>query len=206
MNSILKFSISYLSLLTLTIGLAFGQDIKINNIPEGRFLVIGSFHIKRNAIGFSEYVKRMDEYEVKLGYHPVTRFYHVYIKGYPENKDGYADVKKMRRQTEFIDVWFYIVEPYYGGDENTSAITQPAFEPGIDENGGIKEEDTKDSSGWIRAKSPGAADEEAKADSLAVAETGINKKASRKDKKTSRKDKKRKAKQNIGTEGERDRF
>ena len=157
MKSILKFSSSFLSILILTIGLSFGQESKIDNIPVGRYLVIGSFHIKQNAVGFSEYVKRMDQYEVKLAFHPVTKFYHVYIKGYPENKNGYADVKKFRRQTEFIDVWFYVVKPYGVGADSKTEQAQ------LDEK---KEHD--ESSGWIRAKSPSDTEEETAADSLAA--------------------------------------
>ncbi len=90
---------------------SFAQE-KTSYIPEGKYLVIGTFRIKKNAIGFTNYVKSLNKYEVSMSYHPVKDYYYVYIKGYGPGEDGTADVNKMRRQTEFIDTWFMIVEPY----------------------------------------------------------------------------------------------
>ena len=87
---------------------------QIDNMPTGNYLVIGSFHIKSNAEGFTQYVRDMGTYDVKMAFHPVTKFYHVYIKGYSDSERGLGleDVKQMRRETEFIDTWYMIVTPY----------------------------------------------------------------------------------------------
>ena len=142
MDIIQKFKLSLTGILLLTFAIAQAQDNAISNIPEGRYLVIGSFHIKKNAIGFVDYVHKMDKYDVKMAYHPKTQFYHVYIKGYAENENGFVDVDKMRKQTEFIDTWFMIVEPYEIEAKATPATI-------IEEN-----QDADTGGGWIKAASP----------------------------------------------------
>ena len=89
-------------LVILLIGFSISSVAQdINNIPEGKYLVIGSFKLKNNAIGFSEYVKKMNQYDVNLAYHPVKNYYHVYIKSYMGSENGYSDVLQMRKETEF---------------------------------------------------------------------------------------------------------
>ncbi len=91
---------------------AIAQEVDISKIPPGRYLVIGTFHIKQNALGFSDYVRKQGQYDPKLAYHPIKKYYYVYIKEYQPGEAGYDDVKRMRQNTEFIDSWFMIVEPY----------------------------------------------------------------------------------------------
>ena len=110
MNIIQKIAFS-LCCLWFTANLALAQE-EISYIPEGSYLVIGTFHIKSNAIGFTKYVKETTDYTVSMAYHPLKKFYYVYIKGYGPNENGLNDVKKMRQETEFIDSWYMVVEPY----------------------------------------------------------------------------------------------
>jgi outer membrane protein OmpA-like peptidoglycan-associated protein len=110
-------------LVFIGIGKIYAQS-GINNIPEGKYLVIGSFRIEKNAIGFTEYVKSMDKYDVTMAYHPVTKFYHVYIKGYGPNERGFDDVTQMRRETEFIDTWYMVVTPYKVNQEPAAQIEE----------------------------------------------------------------------------------
>ena len=109
---------------------SIAQEIDISKIPPGRYLVIGTFHIKQNALGFSDYVRKQGQYDPKLAYHPVKKYYYVYIKEYQPGEAGYDDVKRMRQSTEFIDSWFMIVEPYeWPPKELTSAdSSKPATE------------------------------------------------------------------------------
>ncbi|MEN8247881.1 MAG: OmpA family protein [Bacteroidota bacterium] len=111
----MKTTIKFLSLaflLTILIaGDSFAQE-KIENIAEGKYLVIGSFHIKKNAIGFTDYVRKMNLYNVTLAYDAADSYYRVYIKTYQGNEDGYDDVWRMRKETEFKDTWYMIVDPY----------------------------------------------------------------------------------------------
>ena len=41
--------------------IAIAQEIE--NIPVGKYLVIGTFHIKENALRFSEYAKNKDDFK-----------------------------------------------------------------------------------------------------------------------------------------------
>lgn len=93
-------------------GYLMAQDTNITFIPQGRYLVIGAFHIKSNAIGFTEYVKKMDKYEVKMAFYPIKKLYYVYTKGYKASEKGFDDASRMRKETEFIDTWFMVVKPY----------------------------------------------------------------------------------------------
>jgi outer membrane protein OmpA-like peptidoglycan-associated protein len=164
MKTIVKFSISLIIIFVLTIATALAQDNQIRHIPEGKYLVIGTFHIKNNALGFANYVRKMDKYDVKLSYHPITKYYHVYIKGYDQDKNGYADVKRMRQETEFIDTWIMVVEPYTYNDQS-DPVAPPA-----DVANKVDEEKTKkngDANGWVRVVSPSVAQKnESEADSL----------------------------------------
>lgn len=121
------------ALLLLSIMLLFGTGISlaqttIENIPLGRYLVIGSFNIKKNAIGFAEYVRKKGEYDVKLAYHPPKKLYRVYIKSYSGNETGYEDVRRMRRETEFVDVWSMVVTPYKVNGKVVGAESVPPQE------------------------------------------------------------------------------
>ena len=115
----------FFALFLVTGSLLFPTETKgqVNNIPEGRFLVIGAFNFEKNAIGFSKYVKDKYPYEVSMAYYPVKKYYYVYIKSYPEGADGLDDVRRMRRETEFSDVWFMTVTPY-GKDAVVSEVSK----------------------------------------------------------------------------------
>ena len=104
---------------------SFGQR-NIENIPEGRYLVIGAFNFEKNAIGFANYVKKMDMYEVKMAYYPVKRYYYVYIKTYPEGTDGWDEARRLRRETEFSDIWFMEITPYDVGATEVTATESKA--------------------------------------------------------------------------------
>jgi outer membrane protein OmpA-like peptidoglycan-associated protein len=129
MKAILKVLLTSVFLVAITLVSCYAQDKSIDYIPEGRYLVIGSFHIKSNAIGFADYVRKMGKYEVKVAYHPVKKFYHVYIKGYGPNEKGLADVDRMRKETEFIDTWFMVVEPYDIPQDNKPDLAQAPKPP-----------------------------------------------------------------------------
>lgn len=127
----MKAFIKHYSLLVIlvtafSISNTIAQDI--NNIPEGKYLVIGSFKVKSNALGFTDYVRKMDKYDVELAYHPPTSFYHVYIKQYQGSDNGYKDVWQLRNDTEFNDTWFMIVKPYDSGIKDEPVAANPTVE------------------------------------------------------------------------------
>ena len=124
MKTILRVSLLVIVAISITLPNAFGQATKSNNIPEGRYLVIGAFNFKKNANGFANYVKKMGKYEVKMAYYPVKKYYYVYIKGYGPNENGRSDVKKMREETEFIDTWFMEIKPYSTNSKNQLATNK----------------------------------------------------------------------------------
>ena len=122
MKAIIK---KFYFLVLLMIGISvssFGQEIE--KISDGKYLVIGSFQLKNNAIGFANYVKKMDKYNVRLAYDPTKGYYRVYIKTYKDDENGYADVWKMRKETEFADTWYMRVGPYAKAKEEM-AVTDP---------------------------------------------------------------------------------
>ncbi len=148
---------------------------KTSYIPEGKYLVIGTFRIKKNAIGFTNYVKSLNKYEVSMAYHPLKDYYYVYIKGYGPGEDGTADVNKMRRQTEFTDSWYMVVTPYEipgtsnttiaaSGEGKVQEVSKPVTntseknqqeekhtpEP-TDEGGDSPSRETDSGGGWVKA-------------------------------------------------------
>lgn len=132
----------FIALILLLAAAALPTSVKaqVDLIPEGRYLVVGAFNFEKNAIGFTNYVKAMNKYEVSLAYYPVKKYYYVYIKSYPEGKDGLEDVRRMRRETEFSDVWFMAIDPYSIGSRQTS-----------NENSTTKPEETNSESNWAKA-------------------------------------------------------
>ena len=112
MKTFLKIVVTTILFVCMNLEQVHAQDETISNIPQGRYLVIGTFHIKSNAIGFTEYVKKMNKYEVKMAFHPIKKYYYVYTKGYADSEKGFDDANRMRRETEFIDTWFMVVKPY----------------------------------------------------------------------------------------------
>ena len=136
MNSISKFSLSLVLLITLAFAPALAQSENIGNIPEGRYLVIGTFHIKRNAVGFTNYVKKKNQFNVRLDYYPPEKYYYVYIKSYPPGEDGLKAVSLMRKETEFIDTWFMEVEPYANSGKNKPFVAE-------------KKDNSGGSPGWV---------------------------------------------------------
>jgi outer membrane protein OmpA-like peptidoglycan-associated protein len=107
MKAIIKQS-SFLILLFIGINVSTNAQ-EIKRISDGKYLVIGSFQLKNNAIGFTNYVKKMNLYNVELAYDQAKGYYRVYIKTYGENQDGYDDVWKMRKETEFDDTWYMVI-------------------------------------------------------------------------------------------------
>jgi len=112
MKTLLKIALIFTLLFNLEGKSLKAQEQTESYIPQGRYLVIGAFHIKSNATGFTEYVKKMEKYEVKMAFHPIDKFYYVYTKGYATSEKGFEDAKAMRKETEFIDTWFMVVKPY----------------------------------------------------------------------------------------------
>jgi outer membrane protein OmpA-like peptidoglycan-associated protein len=130
MKAILKISSSILIITLIGVSSLLAQTNKINNIREGRYLVIGTFHLKRNAVGFTGYVKKMNIFNVTLAYHPPQKYYYVYIKSYKPGEDGLRAVDLMRKETEFIDTWLMKVDPYSSASRNnTSANAKKDEEP-----------------------------------------------------------------------------
>jgi outer membrane protein OmpA-like peptidoglycan-associated protein len=171
MKTILKFSICTTMLFVLTVATAVGQNNKISYIPEGRYLVIGTFHIKSNAVGFTNYVKTMDKYDVKLSYHPITKYYYVVIKGYDKGNDGLADVKRMRQETEFIDTWYMVVEPYTFNDNSESIASPVAVK---EEANDEKEDKTGEADGWVKVSSSSVAEKkETEANNIVEDDTNL---------------------------------
>ncbi|RLD23316.1 MAG: hypothetical protein DRI71_05585 [Bacteroidetes bacterium] len=129
MKAILKV-LFFLILVTLTgVPSLFAQGNKVNNIPEGRYLVIGAFNLESNAIGFTSYVKKINKYQVKMAYYPIKKYYYVYIKGYGPNENGISDVKRMRRETEFVDVWYMKIQPYSNNSDKVTTELKNDDEP-----------------------------------------------------------------------------
>lgn len=126
MKRLLKISFALILCYSINLSPSFAQNKDNEYIPAGRYLVIGTFRIKNNAIGFTQYVKNMHKYEVHMAYHPIKQYYYVYIKGYGPNEKGFNDATDMRKQTEFIDTWFMVVKPYKIPDKQFSATNPKA--------------------------------------------------------------------------------
>jgi outer membrane protein OmpA-like peptidoglycan-associated protein len=156
MKTILRILVSTVCIINFALANVYGQD-QASYIPEGRYLVIGSFHIKNNAEGFSKYVKQQGKYEVTMSFHPITKFYHVYIKGYGPNEKGFDDVARMRKETEFIDTWFMVVTPYdlpqnkAVAQGEAPAVDEADHSPETKPADSAEKEDVDASAGWIRA-------------------------------------------------------
>ncbi len=132
MKTILKIALLVVILFCTRLEKSLAQNNAISYIPQGRYLVIGAFHIKTNAIGFTNYVKKMDKYDVSMAFHPLDKFYYVYIRGYGPNEKGFIDATRMRKETEFIDTWFMVVKPYkMPSDKKDLAIAPPPEEEDI---------------------------------------------------------------------------
>ena len=133
---------------------AVAQETDISKIPPGRYLVIGTFHIKQNALGFYEYVKKQGHFEPKLAYHPLKQYYYVYIKEYSPGENGYSDVQKLRKETEFSDTWFMVVQPYQTEEkkqnDNLVGQTPPSEIKADQETSTDKETASKIEDQWVK--------------------------------------------------------
>jgi outer membrane protein OmpA-like peptidoglycan-associated protein len=82
------------------------SNLSAQENPPGNYVVIGVFAVHDNAIRLTDKAKKMN-LSAQYAINPPRKLYYVYLLETPDRKHAFAQLLKIRMDTEFKDAWVF---------------------------------------------------------------------------------------------------